>query len=225
VPAATDIEVSFAYLVDAAAVCGSAVTAEISVDWANGSHQIEASPEWVGARETTIFSAEDTTGGGIPDNDLTGLIREVIVDDPLGMTVVNFTLSLNITHTFRGDLAVNLSNPAATNVPVFEGEDTDSGLSIVGDFPVPQFTGASAGGTYTLNVVDRVPEDVGTLNSWGVTIEGERYDCTASWTEQQVDDWLLSMLLGINSYSPALDFNGDGVVNIADLVVRVGSAP
>ncbi len=113
-------------------------------------------------------------------------------------TISKVTVTLDITHTYVGDLIIRLVSPSmgsivlknAEGVGVNDGDNfTDttfddngaSGLITSGTAPytgsfIPEellsdFDGEDANGIWTLEVEDTELNDQGTLNSWSITIE------------------------------------------------------
>jgi hypothetical protein len=101
----------------------------------------------------------------IPDAPATGIISSIAVPDS-GM-IVEVTLSVNITHTYVGDLTVVLSKGEASETAWNRAGGSND--NIVMSFPVSAIRGESAG-TWTLGVTDHSGADVGTLNSWALAI-------------------------------------------------------
>jgi subtilisin-like proprotein convertase family protein len=107
----------------------------------------------------------------IPDNNATG-VRSNIVVTPTGLDIQRVTVDANITHTFRGDLVIQviapngqvatLSNRAGGSADNFVATGTD----ITGSFT----TGSAASGTWQLFVRDLARIDVGTINSFSLHI-------------------------------------------------------
>lgn len=111
----------------------------------------------------------------------------------LFVTDVNALLT-NLTHTFDGDLRISLSHGATTVAlsinrggsgdnfigTVFDDEAATSIASgsapFTGSFRPDQllsaFDGLDAFGTWTLTVADQAGIDVGSINSWGLDING-----------------------------------------------------
>jgi subtilisin-like proprotein convertase family protein len=108
-------------------------------------------------------------------------------------SIVNITVSLNITHTWMADLTVILISPSGTEVQLFSGQcgsnknavatfDDDGNAliclnaipTISGTFipsqPLSAFIGEETQGTWTLRISDSASGDGGTINSWGITI-------------------------------------------------------
>jgi subtilisin-like proprotein convertase family protein len=117
----------------------------------------------------------DTDGGtfagagaiAIPDDDEGGITSTAEV--PAGTTGSTVQVALNISHTYIGDLVVNLRSPTGAEWMLFDregGSADDINRSVVLD-PAP--TG-ELGGTWTLAVSDRAGRDVGTLESWSLVV-------------------------------------------------------
>jgi subtilisin-like proprotein convertase family protein len=109
----------------------------------------------------------------IPDNNATGITS---VNSVVGSgTVGSLSLSLNITHTFRGDLRVTLISPGGTSFIVSNTSTDPTDNIIISNQLITAFNGQTAAGTWKLKVQDLAAADVGTLNSWSLKIVG---NCT-----------------------------------------------
>jgi bacillolysin len=87
-------------------------------------------------------------------------------------TVDNLKLNVDINHTWRGDLVATLTSPSGKSV-TFSNREGGSADNIKGTFDLSEaFKGESAKGTWTLSVSDQAGADQGTLNSWGLSIDG-----------------------------------------------------
>jgi subtilisin-like proprotein convertase family protein len=84
-------------------------------------------------------------------------------------------VDVNLTHTYIGDLIVELRNPFGTTVRLhnLSGGSADNIITTFDDLTPPDgpgsmaaFTGVSAAGNWTLFISDNAGQDVGTLNSW-----------------------------------------------------------
>ncbi|MFO1495430.1 MAG: proprotein convertase P-domain-containing protein [Lysobacterales bacterium] len=131
----------------------------------------------------------------IPDNTPAGVSANIVV--PAGAPVVNgLRISINVTHTYVGDLAFTLSKDGGTAVSVYSPATTCSGdnmavnvydaaagaantcanatPAVSGDIKPAAvfsgFNGTSATGTWTLKAVDRATIDTGTINSWCINL-------------------------------------------------------
>jgi aminopeptidase S len=104
-------------------------------------------------------------GMDIPDNDATGITSEAGV--PAGSTGT-VSVALNITHTWRGDLAVTLRHGGQSwSLHNRAGGSADDLVSSTVLDPQP----SNLGGTWTLHVSDHAGQDLGTLNSWSLTVQ------------------------------------------------------
>lgn len=115
----------------------------------------------------------------IPDNDTTGVSSAAVVAGCA--TVAGINLDIDITHTWRGDLVVRLTDPSGTTHTLWSrsGAGADD---LVGNFnqtlapsgtgavAIASFVGASGDGTWTLTVVDAEADDEGTLNEWTLNL-------------------------------------------------------
>ncbi len=112
----------------------------------------------------TAHNYNATPAAVIPDNAPTGVSNTITVADSGTLTEVKLTV--DITHTYRGDLKVTLSH-AGTDTVVFNGTG-GSADDLKMTFPVPAQVGKALAGGWTLKVVDTAAQDVGTLNSWAL---------------------------------------------------------
>ncbi|HEX3478897.1 MAG TPA: M4 family metallopeptidase [Kofleriaceae bacterium] len=109
-------------------------------------------------------------GQTIPDNNATGITSNNVVTGT--GNVGSLSLSLNITHTFRGDLVVTLIAPDNTQFVVSNRAGGSADNIIITNQAITNFNGHVAAGTWKLKVQDLAAQDVGTLNSWSLNIVG-----------------------------------------------------
>ncbi len=117
---------------------------------------------------------EESPGTHIPDNDSVG-IQRTLSTDAQGQ-VANVEVSVNITHTYIGDLRVSLLSPSGTEVPLRSqaGGSADNVIETYTPATTPTLgtlAGQSINGTWRLKVSDSVGQDVGKLNNWQVVIQ------------------------------------------------------
>jgi aminopeptidase YwaD len=84
-------------------------------------------------------------------------------------TVDALKLDLDIAHSYRGDLVVSLTSPSGKSA-VVSNRQGGSADDLKGSFDLSAFAGEKAAGAWTLTVKDAARGDLGTLNSWGLTI-------------------------------------------------------
>lgn len=105
----------------------------------------------------------------IPDNKSAGITSTIDVPDSL--TVWNTACEVNITHTYIGDLMVKLISPLGTEAILHNraGGSTDN---IHQTYYPTEFRNEESQGPWTLFVSDNDRLDLGTLDSWTLTIDG-----------------------------------------------------
>jgi subtilisin-like proprotein convertase family protein len=137
---------------------------------------------------STSYAIPDGLGANSPGDQSTSIIH---IPDNVTVTDVNATI--NISHTWIGDLVVSLISPANTEIVLFNrGCDSgrvqginvtydDAASTIIScstslsgtyipDNPLSGFNGENSLGDWTLKVVDYYNGDVGTINSWTLNI-------------------------------------------------------
>jgi len=163
----------------------STLTLSVGASTAAGTYSITVTGTGSAATHSTTVSLTVTTAGGggcetgtfastnvpkaIPDNNATGASSTLAVTG--SGTITTVTLSLHITHTWRGDLSGTLKSPSGTTVVAFARPNAnDSADNIVlTNSALSGLAGQTAAGTWTLNVVDHAAQDVGTIDSWSLT--------------------------------------------------------
>jgi subtilisin-like proprotein convertase family protein len=106
----------------------------------------------------------------IPDNNAAGITsNNVVVGNG---TVASLKLSLNITHTFRGDLKVTLISPGGVQFVVHNRAGGSADNLVITNRDLTAFNGQVAAGTWKLFVQDLAAVDIGRVNSWSLTIVG-----------------------------------------------------
>jgi subtilisin family serine protease len=118
---------------------------------------------------TVERSFVNSTPVSIPDNNPTGINSVLAVPDAIN--IFEIAVAVNITHTFIGDLVVELRSPAGTTAVLHNrtGGSTDN---LVATFRPTNFTGQSSAGNWTVHVRDVAAIDLGTLNTWTLTVVG-----------------------------------------------------
>lgn len=168
-------------------------TAPYSANWdtttlANGSYSVSAvATDNMGAASAaasrTVTVSNGTTGTcvsgtfsatglplSIPDNNTTGITSNLAVTG--AGTVASLTLSARITHTYQGDLVVKLVAPDGTIYTAFNRTGGSADNVVLTNVAVSAMNGKTAAGTWKLKVQDLAAADVGTLDSWSITLTG-----------------------------------------------------
>lgn len=124
----------------------------------------------LGAASAATFT--DEADVAIPDAAAAGVTRFLTVSP---LTIRSMTVSVEITHTARGDLEVELRSPQGTVVPLHLRKGGVAN-DLIATFPlteVPEatldaFVGQAAGGTWQLTVRDVLSQDTGRLVRWSL---------------------------------------------------------
>ncbi len=103
----------------------------------------------------------------IPDNNLTGISRTFTLSG--GGKIEEVLVTLQATHTYRGDLEAVLTSPAGTSSRVFRAHGVDGGANLNWTFCMNTFWGESPNGTWTLTLKDTFQQDSGTWTNFAVT--------------------------------------------------------
>jgi subtilisin family serine protease len=111
-----------------------------------------------------IFS--NATAVAIPDAPAAAVTSPITVSGVSGNAPSNLGVSVNITHTFRGDLVIDLVAPDGTSVRL-KNSSNDSADNVIQTFTVNASTKV-ANGTWRLRVQDVVRVDTGRINSWSL---------------------------------------------------------
>lgn len=106
----------------------------------------------------------------IPDNDPNGISDDIIISE--NGLMKSLLVSLNIEHTWRGDLKVRLFKDAQ-EIAIVHARTGGSADNLIINFPVPNDTiqDQELKGTWTLKVSDHSNEDVGVFNDWALKVK------------------------------------------------------
>lgn len=130
---------------------------------------------WVLLPPEQSVSVSTTDSTAIPNNDTTGITRTFDLSGAASDFVVErVAVTVNATHTYRGDLEFRLTSPQGTTT-FFSERIFDNGDNLEGwVFTTVDMLGERAQGTWTLRVRDLLDEDIGTLDACTVTVYGYR---------------------------------------------------
>lgn len=109
---------------------------------------------------------ENATATPIPDNTTAGVTSVIQVSDDVRVGALE--VELDVTHTWVGDLKIELSHGGTTRT--LWNRTGGSAHDIRATIPVSEFAGAAAAGAWTLKVVDGYAQDAGTLNRWALVL-------------------------------------------------------
>ncbi|MEU4933190.1 M4 family metallopeptidase, partial [Streptomyces yokosukanensis] len=131
---------------------------------------------WAGV---AVGSRSDGGGGGtgttyeshtqvaIPDNG-PAVTSGITVSGRSGNAPANLQASVDITHTWRGDLVIDLVGPSGKAYRLKDFSSSDSADNVKQTFTV-NAAAEPANGTWTLRVQDQATYDTGTINGWKLT--------------------------------------------------------
>ncbi|MBC9711449.1 M4 family metallopeptidase [Streptomyces sp. TRM66268-LWL] len=111
-------------------------------------------------------SYENTTVVAIPDNG--AAVTSSIAVDKTGNAPATLQVAVNITHTWRGDLVVDLLAPDGSVYNLKPFSSSDSADNVVATYTVNASSEVAAG-TWKLRVQDKAAQDTGRINSWKLT--------------------------------------------------------
>jgi len=117
----------------------------------------------------TAHTYTSTPAAAIPDNDPAGASSTIDVTDAGAITDVKLTVDID--HTYRGDLTLTLTK--GTKSVVVLAHDGASADNVKQTFTVAGLTGQALAGGWTLKVVDDAAQDTGTLNSWSLEVTAQ----------------------------------------------------
>ncbi|MFJ9765179.1 M28 family metallopeptidase [Streptomyces erythrochromogenes] len=112
-------------------------------------------------------SFENTADVNIPDSPAAAVSSPISVTGVAGNAPATTKVDVNIVHTYRGDLVVDLVAPDGT-VYNLHNRTGGSADNIVGSYTV-NASSEVANGTWNLRVKDAAAQDVGYINSWKIT--------------------------------------------------------
>jgi len=183
--------------------CGSQVQLTLHVTSSQGSFDVPLVIS-LGAGDS-VFSSSDVPRA-IPDNLPTGGAVSAL-GVPSGGRIDDLRVTVNVSHTFVGDLHAWLTSPAGTRVDLLEQpnfsrvdwsgpitfddgvfdsiqEIPTSGPALSGSYRpnerLATFAGQDRAGTWRLRIADNESGDVGTLNGW--SIDTDQPTCSTSST-------------------------------------------
>ncbi|PWW50899.1 S8 family serine peptidase [Actinokineospora spheciospongiae] len=124
--------------------------------------------EAVGAPTGTGPSFENTTDVPIPDAGA-AVTSPITATGVAGTAPATLKADVNITHTYRGDLVIDLIAPDGTAYRLKNSSSSDSADNVIASYTVAAAAGETANGTWKLQVRDIYSSDTGFINSWKLT--------------------------------------------------------
>jgi VCBS repeat-containing protein len=127
-----------------------------------------------------VVGAASSASAAIPDNNSAGISQTLTI--AAGLLIDHVEVDVNISHTWIGDLRVELISPDGTRSVLVDrpgiNPDSPSGYGSSQDninftLSSTNFWGETGTGTWTLVVSDNAGGQVGTLNSWALRLYGD----------------------------------------------------
>ncbi len=121
------------------------------------------------------FKGNSSPDKSIPDNNSRGI--KDIISSNAHFTVSSIRISVDITHTYIGDLRVSLIAPSGKNTVLHNrsGGSTNDLAKTYDTASTPELNsliGEQVNGDWTLHIQDLAPADRGRLKSWSLDISG-----------------------------------------------------
>ena len=168
----------------------------------------------------------DSTGGGSGSGQFTqtsepalriadrSTIQDAIAVDQSG-TATSVSVAVDITHTYIGDLVIDLIAPNGTTQTLHDR--TGSSANDIDRAYTPDLGGAEIAGDWTLRVSDKAGGDTGTLNSWTLTIDHGTADSPVTGLTGSGDTYLVTVSATRDgTYNLDLASSGHGIADAAD---------
>ena len=126
--------------------------------------------------ENSIVRQEAVPRVAIPENDPIGIRSSIMIDKD--KKIKDIMVWVDITHTYIGDLTVDLISPNGTSVRLHDRQggwrDNINITYVLQDtHQLYKFLGENVKGKWILNVADYTSQDPGKLNKWGLEISLE----------------------------------------------------
>ncbi|MEU3861470.1 M4 family metallopeptidase [Streptomyces sp. NPDC028722] len=112
-------------------------------------------------------SYENTSPVAVPDNG-PAVTSNITVSGRTGNAPGNLQVGVDISHTWRGDLVIDLVGPSGTAYRLKDFSSSDSADNVTETYTV-NASAEPANGTWKLRVQDQATYDTGTINSWKLT--------------------------------------------------------
>ena len=127
-----------------------------------------------GAPSETVFEYLTVPDLLIPDNDPNGV--QSLITIPTSGEIKNVEVTVDIIHTWIGDLIVKLEAPDGTMITLHDregqnGDDIEKTYDETSNQSLNDLHGKSMRGSWKLHVADLAGQDIGRINTFGLRIE------------------------------------------------------
>lgn len=134
---------------------------------ADAAKTVEAVSGSGGSGTTTGATFSSATAVAIPDAG-PAVESSIAVSGGTGNAPSTLQVGVDITHTYRGDLVLDLVAPDGSTYRLKSASSSDSADDVKAGYAVDA-SGETANGTWKLRVQDTAAQDAGTLNGWKLT--------------------------------------------------------
>ncbi|MBB5874669.1 Zn-dependent metalloprotease/subtilisin-like proprotein convertase family protein [Allocatelliglobosispora scoriae] len=164
----------------------STLTIATSVSTPPGTYQVTVTGTGTSSTRTTTFTltvngpagCSQTNATDIAIPDLSTVESPVVISGCPGNASATSTVTVNILHTYIGDLVVSLIAPDGT-ASILHNRTGGATDNINQTYPV-NLSGKAANGTWKLRVQDAASADVGTIDSWTINLVGSTPVCAGT---------------------------------------------
>lgn len=162
--------------------------------------------------ESSVTADADATPLDIPEFPGAGISKNIAITAAADFTVERAELTVNITHTYRGDLEIRLIAPSGYVAAVTQRQHDSTADLDNWTFSSVQTMGEGANGTWRVEVTDVEAIDTGTLDACTLTLYGYRPYATPVITAtfpSAVLNTQATTVLSMRTAQPAISEGGD----------------
>ncbi|WP_327593082.1 S8 family peptidase [Streptomyces chartreusis] len=163
-PALTPAQIESAIKTNSRALAGTC-SGGCGAGLADAAKTVQAVSGSGGSTGGTTFTS--TSAVSIPDNG-SAIESPITVSGRSGNAPSALQVGVDITHTYRGDLVVDLVAPDGSTYRLKSASSSDSADNVIATYTVNAST-ETANGTWKLRVQDTAAQDTGRVNSWKLT--------------------------------------------------------
>ncbi|GLY05113.1 zinc metalloprotease [Actinoplanes sp. NBRC 101535] len=117
---------------------------------------------------STCAAVTNGTAVSIPDAG-SAVYSDIVISGCARSASSTSTVAVNITHTYRGDVKIDLVAPDGSTYALKASSSSDSTDNVVATYTA-NLSSEAANGTWRLKVQDVYSGDTGTINSWTLTL-------------------------------------------------------
>ena len=123
----------------------------------------------LGEPRTTSFSGSAASGADFSFGDEQPILSSIALTGEGSVSPEGVTVSVDITHTYRGDVIIELTSPSGIKAQLKGLDGGDSGDNVLETYTVKGMAGEPVDGEWQLAVSDGFEGDDGVFNGWSLT--------------------------------------------------------